>query len=86
MRQVRTVSFEIWEDAIMKEWLCEEVPAVTVDGKVISTMLHQLREIVRCRDCKYYLPLVHSCQHLPATVANPEGFCSDGERREESDE
>ena len=37
----------------MKEWICEEVPAVTIDGKVISTMLHQEQELVRCKDCKY---------------------------------
>ena len=37
----------------MAEWICEEVPAVTIDGKTISTMLHQEQELVRCKDCKH---------------------------------
>ena len=37
----------------MKEWICEEVPAVTIDGNPISTMLHQERELIRCKDCKH---------------------------------
>ena len=38
----------------MKEWICEEVPVMTLDGKVVSTMLHQEQELVRCKDCKYW--------------------------------
>ena len=38
----------------MKEWICEEVPAMTLDGKGVSTMLHQEQELVRCKDCKYW--------------------------------
>lgn len=37
----------------MKEWICEEVPALTMDGEVVSTMLHQEQELIRCKDCKH---------------------------------
>ena len=76
---------QIWELQDQVEYLTdkqkEQKFLVDSDGKITP-----LQEIVRCKDCTYYLPLVHSCQHLPATVANPNGFCSDGKRREESDE
>ena len=37
----------------MKEWICEEVPAMKFNGEVVSTMLHQVQELVRCKDCKH---------------------------------
>lgn len=70
----------------MKEWICEEVPAVTLDGVVISTMLHQIQELVRCKDCKYV-----ECEGVEGFLVcdlsgfshSPEFFCADGERKED---
>ena len=71
----------------MKEWICEEVPAVTVDGKVVSTMLHQLQELVRCKDCKYrgksekcVLSAISEEKDYPLFMLDNRGewFCADG--------
>lgn len=74
----------------MKEWICEEVPAITIDGKVLSTFLHQERELIRCKDCKHYEPddycIGHgdcngACDNLIKVSDN--WFCPDAERRTE---
>lgn len=59
----------------MKEWICEEVPAVTIDGRVISTMLHQTHELIRCMDCKHRPELkLYSDRHGNYTAVEfPEG-------------
>lgn len=64
----------------MKEWICEEVPAVTIDGEIISTMLHQTNELIRCKDCKYNDDgeCVIKAGWFPV---QPEWFCADGERK-----
>ena len=70
----------------MKEWICEEVSAVTIDGKPISTMLHKTHELVRCKDCKHFSPMDSRCfkKYNPCfgRSTNPDGFCSDGEKKE----
>lgn len=73
----------------MKEWICEEVPAVTIDGKPISTMLHQIQELVRCKDCKhgqyevwnngYFIDKTVYCDEHG--THRPDWFCGDGERK-----
>lgn len=67
----------------MKEWICEEVPALTLDGKVIDTMLLMKKELIRCRDCKHY-DGDENCR-LGTCLENgvcstPDWFCADGER------
>ena len=64
----------------MKEWICEEVPALAMDGKVVSTMLHQEQELVRCKDCKYNDDgeCIIKAGWFPV---KPDWFCADGERR-----
>lgn len=77
----------------MNEWICEEVPAVTIDGKVISTMLRQDQKLVRCKDCEYSLfkegvvPPGHIVCTKPFTerwqaVKPDDWFCADGECKE----
>jgi len=67
----------------MKEWICEEVPAVTLDGKVVSTMIHKTQELVRCRDCKHYLQDgVWKCRYFNGCSNSGDWFCADGERGE----
>ena len=73
----------------MKEWICEEVPASTIDGKVVSTMLYQEQELVRCKDCKH--GKIHGidveCVAHEEVSYDPEPwhpldwFCADGESR-----
>lgn len=36
-------------------------------------------EVVRCKDCKYYDDEDHFCSYV--IWANPDGYCSGGERR-----
>ena len=70
----------------MKEWICEEVPAVTIDGKVISTMLHQEQELVRCKDCRWAEVSNNEytwCGHVDDGFCHEnDWFCADGERKE----
>ena len=66
-----------FEEVSMKEWICEEVPAVTLDGKVLSTMLYQEQELVRCKDCRLF-----DTAFCPVNVLfepRPDWFCADGE-------
>lgn len=68
----------------MNEWICEEVPAVTIDGKVISTMLRQDQELVRCKDCKHSEQSKFSnrfCCELSFSYHEPDWFCADGKRK-----
>ena len=71
----------------MKEWICEEVPAVTVDGKVVSTLLHQEQELVRCKDCKYGEPwgVLIGCGTTKGfgIAHEPDWFCADGVNKDE---
>ena len=71
----------------MKEWICEEVPAVTIDGKLVSTMLHQEQELVRCKDCIYYTEPDSQGDRCDK-IHWPRGddwFCADGKRRDDDD-
>ena len=65
----------------MKEWICEEVPAVNLDGKIVSTMTHKIKELVRCKDCKWHDNADDSPKYLPCMEmrTNPNWFCADGE-------
>ena len=68
------------------EWICEEVPCMTLNSKVIGTMLHREYELVRCKDCVYFCSEEENdakenlCRHILMKV-KPEGFCADGIRR-----
>lgn len=71
----------------MKEWICEEVPAVTIDGEPISTILHQIQELVRCKDCEhgdilcadYVSCLISDENESGCHVSHNENwFCADG--------
>ena len=66
----------------MPEWIVEEVPAVTIDGKVISTMYHELQKLVRCKDCKHHGK--DTCSAAGGITYPPPNswFCADGERSE----
>ena len=70
----------------MKEWICEEVPAMTLDGKVVSTMLHQEQELVRCKDCKAWKQYddlnLGGCELFPEYNKMGDWFCNFGERKE----
>ena len=63
----------------MKEWICEEVPALTMDGKVVSTMLHHEQELVRCKACKWRF--TNACFCKAKDDVQDEWFCSEGERK-----
>ena len=71
----------------MKEYICEEVPAVTLDGKIISTMLRQESELVRCKNCKHY---IEKTDDEPSNCMIKAGYfpvsrdwyCADGEAKE----
>ena len=75
----------------MKEWICEEVQALTIDGKVVSTMLHQEQELVRCKDCKHSHPWYADksiCELWADTGVDVfnDGFCSYGERKDDEEQ
>lgn len=63
------IAYEFDENGMAKQ---VEIPPKRVDMVCV----------VRCKDCVHFMPQVRSCRHLYAS-ANPEGFCSDGERRKE---
>lgn len=80
----------------MNEYIVEEVPAMTVDGRVVSTMLHKKQELVRCKDCEYGFHLVSTVNgeitiyHVLCTkpyiekgnaTHEPDWYCADGERK-----
>ena len=69
----------------MKEWICEEVPAVKLNGEVVSTMLHKTQELVRCNDCKHigYTNSHWFCKMLSRCV-DEDWFCADGELAEQN--
>ena len=79
----------------MKEWICEEVLAVTIDGKAIATMLRQEQELVRCRDCKHGEWSKNAlkedmifCYNGDTGIEDgylhePDWFCAEGERKDE---
>ena len=69
------------------KWICEEVPAMTMGGEVISTMLHQQKELVLCKDCKHgvlcnegEIDCTKDIGTFKATIHEPNWFCADGER------
>ena len=73
----------------MKEWICEEIPAVTLDNECISTFMLQTQELVRCKDCKYSEfdegTGFYVCQHpfgLCGMAHRAKWFCADGERKD----
>ena len=81
----------------MKEWICEETPVVLVNGEVLTASLHQIKELVRCKDCKWWdkkgespYGYCHACKHGYSSpnweigiyrTYKGDWFCADGERR-----
>ena len=61
------------------EWVCEEMPAVSINGKVISKMLHKMQELVRCKDCKWRG--TNACFCKARDDVQDDWFCSEGERK-----
>ena len=55
---------------------------------VVSDMIGQREEVVRCRDCKFSTSMGYQCEwfhgdYLTHAQVVPEGFCAWGEPREE---
>jgi hypothetical protein len=69
----------------MKEWICDEASALTLNGKTIATMLHKLQELVRCKNCRYSRSYsngaLYGCEKIDG-MKEPDWFCADGERAE----
>lgn len=64
----------------MKEWIVEECPALTIDGKILSTMLRREQELVRCKNC-----VKRGFDDCPVNGWMPnksidDWFCADGQR------
>jgi len=73
----------------MKEWICEDVPALTIDNKCLATFMHKTQELVRCKDCKHYDETQRGKKreqnrYYVCDDFNPDDdwFCADGERKE----
>lgn len=77
----------------MKEVICEVVPGLTFDGVVVSEFFHPIREVVRCKDCKWGEP-TKNCYgedriicgnddtYIDRYITVPaDWFCADGERK-----
>lgn len=71
----------------MKELIYEEVPAMTMDGGIVSTMFQQKQELVRCKDCKHrgnadkcILSAISEEKNFPLFMLDNRGewFCADG--------
>ena len=73
----------------MKEWICEEVQALTMDGKVISTFMHQIQELVRCKDCKFHIKPMEEDNVGDCLIkqgyfqVTDNWFCADAKRRDD---
>lgn len=61
-----------WNDAI--DTIMDETP--TVDAV----------EVIRCKDCEYYLPDEPTICELTMCGANDEGFCAWAERKKDAEE
>lgn len=81
----------------MKEWIVEECPALTLDGKIVSTMLRREQELVRCKDCRWgdwsrnrgkemILCYNGDTGIEDGYLHEPDWFCAEGERKTEEDE
>ena len=75
----------------MKELIYEEVPAMAIDGEIVSTMFQPKQELVRCKDCKQrgnadkcVLAAISKEKNFPLFMLDNRGewFCADGERKE----
>lgn len=63
----------------MREWIVSE-EELGVDGAYYSG-----KELVRCKDCKYYWKNHKDGDSVPVCLASPsdDAFCSDGERKDD---
>ena len=81
----------------MKEWIATEVEMQTLNGDTVNFGLHKVKELVRCKDCKYGHHIVTTvngeitlyrvfCTKPYVEKCNrtnePEWFCADGERKD----
>lgn len=64
----------------MKEIICEEVPAMTLDGVIHVTLLKHGKELVRCKDCKWRNTSACFCK--ATSDVQDEWFCSEGEAKQ----
>ena len=71
----------------MKEWICTEGNIACGDNVPVG--LCKIKELVRCQDCRYYIPResvfseeiqFFKCRILDIDT-DPEWFCADGEKR-----
>lgn len=53
---------------------------------IMSTNNPDVVEVVRCKDCEYYLPDEPTICELTMCGANAEGFCAWAERKEDAKE
>lgn len=61
---------------------CNEVKGIGGKTILVPDYIDTTREIVRCRDCKWYMAYWQSayCDYMAHSV-EPDDFCSYGERR-----
>lgn len=60
----------------MAEWIIE-----VKDGKF---PIGKWTELVRCRDCRYYMPKTHGCTMAGMMTPGESDFCSRGNRKDNS--
>ena len=77
----------------MKEVICEVVPGLTLDGVVVSEFFRPVKELVRCKDCKWGGPSRNSrdepmvfCYNGETGIEDgylcePDWYCAEGERK-----
>ena len=73
----------------MKEWICREMSTSTSDDE--NGILMMETELIRCKDCKYYMIYKHTdwtvelCGRIRTTMADPvkeDDYCSKAEVEE----
>lgn len=60
----------------MKEWICAEGNITCGDNVPVG--LCKIKELVRCKDCKYY-DGNGTCMKIGIAFLTDEWFCADGE-------
>ena len=65
----------------MTEWICIEMQIIRKgDGAAVGVYLERSKELVRCRDCRWYDEKISFCDncYLPREQTF---FCADGKKR-----
>ena len=72
------------EKKMNKWWICEECPALTINGDVVGTMLRKDRELVQCRDCEHHGNISEDYCRCLEQETNIDFFCGYGKRKDTS--